>query len=478
MSTLSVHDPILDVVRVRHHDRLELVRALCRGLLEANVTWAFQGTSDAPATWVEATDAKDLDLWVASRDAGAASEVLASLGAVRVAHADDPRRLQHSSWWLDVDGTGAVIDVTAGPLAVGPVVLCPEAGITTSLRVDQSIGLVPMLSGVSSAMDLVVRPLLRGRHPGPERLHAGRRAWRRASPSERELCSRQLVRVLGRSAGAGLDLLDGDEPSPRAVGRLRRALVVETLRPRSLGATWRQRWSILPCRRGVGPAGIRSNGVLVVFVGTDGSGKSTLASEATSRLEGAGFVVRGAYFGMARGNLPGVDALRRLLGVAPVDGEQPHGDAPEPASAEAPAHPHLRKVAAWYYAFEYAWRWATKVALPVRRGEVVICDRYVYDLRWSPAPGSRAAALAQHLVGRPDVIVLPDAPAASIHARKPERTVAEIVEHQAAFRSLLAEGPARTAALIADTSGADPDPAADVIGAVVAAAHRRTARSR
>jgi thymidylate kinase len=128
-------------------------------------------------------------------------------------------------------------------------------------------------------------------------------------------------------------------------------------------------------------------------------------------------------------------------------------------------------MAAWYYALEYGWRYLSTVALPRRQGRVVICDRYVYDLRESPWPGSRAAAFAERLVPRPDVLVLPDAPPEVIHARKPERSLADQAAQQAALKVLLAEHPARAANLIIDTSGPTPHPEADVVRAVYSAAH-------
>lgn len=458
-------------------DRITVVRSLARHLGEAGVRWALQGTPSALPDWLAADDGKDLDLWVASDGLAKAEAVLASAGGVRIAFADDPRRLRHSTWWLDVGGRAAVVDLTVGALAVGPVVLCPEEQITTATRLDIVLGVIPVLSGAAGAMDLVARPLLRGRIPETARLQRGREAWSGVDPRARRRIARSLASTLGRGGRSITDVLTGGEPTPRMVARLRRALARRSAAPGSLVTTWRQRWAIVPSRRGVGPAGIRTSGALVVFVGTDGSGKSTLADEVGRRLDRAGFTVRDAYFGMARGNLPGVGLARRLLGVAPQE-EAPAASA-EPAADPGPvSHPRLRSVAAWYYAVEYGWRWLTDVAVPIRRGEIVVCDRYVYDLRWSPSPGSRAAAVAQRLVGRPDVLVLPDAPPAQIHARKPERTVADIRDQQEAFRALLAEDVARVAAIVADTSGVDPDPAAPIVTAVIAAAHRRTAPAR
>ena len=77
---------------------------------------------------------------------------------------------------------------------------------------------------------------------------------------------------------------------------------------------------------------------------------------------------------------------------------------------------------------------------------------------------------------RPDVLVLPDAPDRLIHARKPERPAHEQAEQQARFRALVASDVARTESLTVDTSGmggADLDPVAPVVAAVVSTLHRR-----
>lgn len=75
------------------------------------------------------------------------------------------------------------------------------------------------------------------------------------------------------------------------------------------------------------------------------------------------------------------------------------------------------------------------------------------------------------MVPSPDVLVLPDAPIEVIHARKPERTLAEQGAQQEKFRELIAEGPGRFANLIADTSGRTADPALPVVTAVLSCAH-------
>ena len=88
--------------------------------------------------------------------------------------------------------------------------------------------------------------------------------------------------------------------------------------------------------------------------------------------------------------------------------------APDPsrgAPAEAPlSHPGIRRAAAWFYAGEYAWRWVRHVGPGLARREVVICDRWVTDLRESPWPGSQASAFVERLVPSPTCSCCPTHP--------------------------------------------------------------------
>jgi thymidylate kinase len=294
-------------------------------------------------------------------------------------------------------------------------------------------------------------------------------------PGGRELVA-ALTRVLSSTGEIDADTAQG------VVRRGRATMTRATLAPRNLPSTWAQRRSILPLRRGATtPFGLRTRGAVVVLVGTDGSGKSTVQRALSEALEAFCVPTRTAYFGMAHGNLPGVGLARRLLGV----GEQPKPRAVPSSGPVTPSvpeptrltHPGLRRVAAWFYAAEYVWRWLSLVAPHRARGRVVVCDRWVTDLRHSPWPGSAASAVLERIVPAPDVLVLPDAPDEVIHARKPERAPAEQAGQQDLFRRLAAEEPARGSTVVVDTAGAGPD-VEPAIAAVLEAVHGVRRRRR
>jgi thymidylate kinase len=448
--------------------RAEIVAALGEALGERR--WAWQGASEAVAEWTAADDAKDLDIWCDDADAAPVRlSVAQALPVACIEHADDPRRLRHTGWAVESNTGLAIVDVTFGDLRVGPVLLLTQADIEVTDH---------RLVGAAAAADLFVRPLLRGRIVAQPRLDQARAAWRDAGDTQRAAAIHTWRASLPGMVDDIVAVLEGGEASSDLVGRARMILIRRTLAPRNLTSTWRQRRSILPAGRRKGPLGHRTEGVVVATVGTDGSGKSTVADDARTRLEAIGMPTRTAYFGMARGNLPGVGLARKVLGIKAPGGEDHSGDVVEEAAHDMPEaidkpldHQGLRRIAAWFYAVEYGWRYLSTVAGPKRRGEVVICDRYVYDLRDSPWPGSRASVFAEWLVPAPDVMVLPDAPVEMIHARKPERPFAEQRAQQEKFRALLAEQPGRSANLVVDTSGATADAVGPLVRAIVSAAH-------
>jgi thymidylate kinase len=448
--------------------RDEMLRAVAVALDATGVPWAWQGAEDAPGRWAADTGPKDLDIWLGG-DQRTAESVLAALRrhgpAALIAEAHDPRRLCHMSIAVRTATGPAVVDLTYGDLRVGPVLLVPAADVTTDAR---------RLTGAAAMADLLVRPVLRGRLPEAGRLVAARAAWAVAEPVPRELLVRRLTAQLGARVAADLvSAAGGDCPDRELPRRARLRLAAWSLTPGVAPATWAQRRSVLPAGPAAGPYGLRTRGVVVALVGTDGSGKSTVAESLRAGLHEFGFATRAAYFGMARGNLPGVALARRALGVGSTEPHEARGTS-EPVLTHAP----LRKMAAWFYAAEYVWRYVRDVAPAVARGEVVVADRWVYDLRESPWPGSPAARVAEAIVPAPDVLVLPDAPAELIHARKPERSPAEQKAQQERFRRLLAERPARHAEVVVDTSGATADPVAALIGVVVRAAHSPRRRRR
>lgn len=465
--------------------RLQVVQRLSAAL--ADHRWAFQGAAAALRTWVADHTLADLDIWVADESVGAMDDAVTRLGGVLVCATSDPRRLRHRQYWLPTshtEGTGAIVDVTVGDLRVGPTLLVAAGEVTTRMG-DLPCGAyagvrAPVLSGVARVADLALRPLLRGRVvDGLRRCDAVNEycsltdaAHAAVRVTLRSIVGRRGTTVVERwLAGAA----DADEMAA-VVTIARRRLAAASLAPGAVLATWRQRSLILPTRR-KGPAGLRSTGVVVALVGTDGSGKSTTAERLGAELQHAGFTVRHEYFGMARGNLPGVGLIRRLAGGGDTTATPGRTNSGPPKSPSM-----LHQAASWVYVLDYWWRAARRVRPALRRGEVVLCDRWVSDLRSHPAPGSPAARVAEWLVGAPHVFVLADAPVEEIVARKQERTPAEATAEQEGLRTVGGQLHGRTARgggfcsfHTVDTSAHSRVPAADrllpTLRSVMSAAH-------
>ena len=103
-----------------------------------------------------------------------------------------------------------------------------------------------------------------------------------------------------------------------------------------------------------------------------------------------------------------------------------------------------------------AWLVRTRLAIAwhLRRGRVVVCDRHTLEAHLrEPATGT-PARLRRHLIAlaapRPDVLIILDAPAHVLAARKPEHTVAELEEQRQRYRELARRVPG---AVALDTAG-------------------------
>jgi thymidylate kinase len=458
-------------------DRAEVLAAVVEAATRTGRRWAWQGSVDAGQRWIGETGPKDLDLWCEGRGAGHDDPVVAFGRAVtcaKVVDANRPGRLRHVILAAETATGVAVVDFDFGDLLVGPVLLVPADEIDADHETRR-------LVGAAAVADLLVRPLLRGRAPDRTRMVEATEAWRATGPTERTALVERLRHQLGaRVTGQILDALAGAAVDPMLPRRTRAWLLVRSLAPANIAATWAERATVVPAGRAAGPLGLRTRGVVVAVIGTDGSGKTTVTDELDERLRRFGMATGSAYFGMGRGNLPGVRLARRAVGALRSRSRARSGATLDPTApiARDADLPGLRRAAAWFYAAEYVWRYLRYVRPQRRSRRVVIVDRWVYDLRESPWPGSAAAEVIRRIVPSPDIVVLPDAPVAQIHARKPERPIAEQAAEQGRYRRLLAERPARYAELIIDTSGATADPLAPLVAVVIEAAHRPNALRR
>lgn len=150
-------------------------------------------------------------------------------------------------------------------------------------------------------------------------------------------------------------------------------------------------------------------GITLALLGPDGSGKSTLADGLRRSFF---FPVRTVYMGLYGAGRPGAKAPRGLAG-------------------------RLAR----------QWSGYLRAAYHRARGRLVVYDRYGYDALLGAAGASSVRArlrrwLLSHAVPGPDVVVLLDAPAELLHARKQEHDVATLETQRRAYLDLASRLPA------------------------------------
>jgi hypothetical protein len=170
----------------------------------------------------------------------------------------------------------------------------------------------------------------------------------------------------------------------------------------------------------------RRGGWVVAVVGPDGAGKSTLTEE-----------LGHAIAARRRADLEVVNFrsryLDRLLGRRAASSTD-HGE-PHVTPVRNVGVASLKTVALWADLVLSALVWR-------RRRQITLVERYAYDLVIDPARLGIARAPrhlregAVRLAPAPDAIVLCAAPAALLHARKPELTEAEIVRQYSVWKQL------------------------------------------
>lgn len=440
------------------HSRHSLIDALYEKGASFEGEWAFQGMAGAEWAWAERKDQKDLDIWVRNEETAAQlAEVLQEWGGVRISAAPRPPRILHHTWWLGLAEGPAVVDITVGDLGAGPVSVVPA---------DRIRAVAGRLTGEAGVFDLIGRKLLAGQIPPAERIGAGEEAYLALTEAERRLTG--WPTTLRRATHS---VLGGDRRG-RHARYCRLAMVGWTLRRPA--AAWGNRHEILG-RRKSPVSGLAARGVVVAFIGADGSGKSTMLEAAASSLENFGAKPIRLYLGMIRGNLVGVEALRR--GAHKLLASRPR----TPVVEETPGKPGrsggsgervLRWAAAWLYAVDLAWRIA-RARRHARRGHLVLCDRWAYDLALEPAAGHPAG----RWLGRrhPDVVVFCDGDPAVMWERKPETSLETTTRRQDHYRECAERAAAAGRATVTVdtvTGGGVEGEAARIVAAVVAASHR------
>lgn len=286
--------------------------------------------------------------------------------------------------------------------------------------------------------------------------HASRLTW--LYGGDPAGCQRWLERLFPESA---CELVveaarRGDwEPVRARVADLRRAMLRRTWRRNPLGAI---RYWLDDLRR-IARRILRPTGLAVAFLGPDGSGKSTVMDLVERDLAPA--FRRSAQYRLRPGLTKDGDST-------PVT--DPHGLPPWGRALS------LAKLGSW--CVHYTLGYALHVYPKLVRSTFVLFDRYYHDLLVDPVryryggPGWLARAVGRLLL-RPQLVILLDAPAEVLLARKQEVSFAEVVRQRMAYAKMVRGLPN---GYVVDGSRPLDEVVADVEGLILDHMAWRTAR--
>jgi thymidylate kinase len=177
-------------------------------------------------------------------------------------------------------------------------------------------------------------------------------------------------------------------------------------------------------------AWLRPPGHVVILVGPDGAGKSTLAEKVTRRFDATRIPASAVYLG-AQSPLLFTRRLSQKL--------RKHFAAPGAVKPVKDVNRRQRLRGLVHIMADKWLRYLVQVRPRLVRGEVVVLDRYFYDLRTFHHPLVRRPwvdALLMRLIPEPSLAFCLQADPALIAARKEELTVAETARQIALYRGL------------------------------------------
>jgi hypothetical protein len=213
--------------------------------------------------------------------------------------------------------------------------------------------------------------------------------------------------------------------SPRILGAAHERLRAELVR--ACARRYPVRSFVHPVERLAGKLGrvLRPDGLSVVLLGPDGAGKSS-----TSDAIGGSALPEPFERSVCWGFVP---PLHRLIGRNSGPSSEPHA---------LPPRSPLNSVAKAFYWLSYAMLNELRVRFAKARGTLVLYDRHFIDVLVDPVryrySGPRwLAKLIWGLVPKPDVVILLNAPAEIIQARKQEVPLSVTRQQATAYLKLV-----------------------------------------
>lgn len=177
---------------------------------------------------------------------------------------------------------------------------------------------------------------------------------------------------------------------------------------------------------------LRPPGLILVLCGPDGSGKSTVGRAIIDGLSTTFSPLKGRQFHWK----PAVFSGKRLAARRPAD--SPH--------AQSPRNPFLSLLYFGFHVLEFILGSRFRIRPITFRGGLVLIDRYYYDFfvdqrRFRLQVPQFLVRFGYHLVQKPDLFLLLDAPAELLQQRKQEVALAETQRQREAYLSLIRRLP-------------------------------------
>jgi len=349
----------------------------------------------------------DVDLLIAQEDRAAVTTVLERMGYVRLASWGWATHRFFVTYDVEHD-TWVKLDFVSA-LSFGPHAAIETGAAAACLERREMVDGIPLLAGEDRFWALLLHCILdRGdvpeRHGGPLRALAG------SVGADGPLGSWFAAHAAhGWDPALALSLArDGNWPPLLAMGK-------------QMGSVWRGQSGPMLAIRGRRALVRRMTklrtlllepGLTIALLGPDGAGKSTLAAELGRTFY---FGTRSVYMG--------------LYGAGSAVGTPPRG----PVDHVGRLAGHVGR----------QWSGYLRAVFHRSRGRLVVYDRFGYDAllrlprnRWIGARIRRW--LLSHAIPSPDLVLLLDAPAELLHARKQDHDLATLESQRRAYLDLAA----------------------------------------
>ena len=342
-----------------------------------------------------------------------------------------------------IDQKGNIIsnvDFNFGPPRAGIICLSDEKSYVAS-RIRENGW--PYLSNEAALTDILLRRLIRGKEFKPFHIIRSRLIWDTMAPGKRDIWLSDLSMKFGKYVSVEWEnILAGIYNSPPCGWfRLRTKMLLYYFKkdPSLIfkGLLDKLFYSIPPRDRERNPAGSKPIFTLLSIIGTDGTGKTTLSKGVSNQIQKFGLKSVWMYFGRVRGGLPGVSVLQRFFSDLFFKNSDPELSLPQDSKyPRSTIENTARWIGSYFYVLDYMTRFVFLVLPKMLKRNIIVFDRYAYDVHLMPSSSSFATWIIDRFMPRPSIICFLDTNIGIIQKRRSERTMRESQRHQNILRNV------------------------------------------